>query len=284
MATKAALVEQVKGIQRASAEAKQAWWDHCDTKLGGVKDPNRHDAAVLSDFVYRYNGGQATGAPATNRTRPPAFPTTVKYGAYCSFPPPPTPPVWTYPAQPATTWAAAAGGGLADFVKTGQRRSQHWKAAWQTYCALYGTGFSDPTRYDDAFLVAFLDYAGQLASADLGAQGGVEKAPSYAAAGGGQKRPLIPLGSAGASPALQPPAKRPATGVWTASAGTSGAAGNAAADPEKAELVQKIKALQRTDPEAKSAWWTFCDEQLQGIKDPNRHEKETLQQFMAGYE
>jgi len=51
MATKDALVEKIKAMQRASPELKQMWWDHCDQNLGGVRDPNRHDAATLEEFL-----------------------------------------------------------------------------------------------------------------------------------------------------------------------------------------------------------------------------------------
>eukprot|EP00438_Fugacium_kawagutii_P021827 Skav232618 [mRNA] locus=scaffold1260:57612:61650:+ [translate_table: standard] len=37
------------------------------------------------------------------------------------------------------------------------------------------------------------------------------------------------------------------------------------------------QVLQRTNPELKEAWWSFCETELQGIKDPNRHPEEVLQ-------
>lgn len=52
----------------------------------------------------------------------------------------------------------------------------------------------------------------------------------------------------------------------------------------KAELVEQVKALQRSDPGAKQAWWDFCDTQLSGVKDPNKHDEGTLHEFLAGYE
>ena len=48
---KAALVDAVKNLQRSDPAIKQAWWDHCDADLGGVKDPNRHeDSGVVHSF------------------------------------------------------------------------------------------------------------------------------------------------------------------------------------------------------------------------------------------
>lgn len=52
----------------------------------------------------------------------------------------------------------------------------------------------------------------------------------------------------------------------------------------KAELVDAVKALQRTDPGAKQAWWDYCDAQLEGVKDPNRHDEATLHDFLSAYE
>lgn len=49
----------------------------------------------------------------------------------------------------------------------------------------------------------------------------------------------------------------------------------------KADLVDQIKALQRSGLEAKEAWWAFCDESLGGVRDPNRHDEETLMDFIA---
>jgi hypothetical protein len=52
-------------------------------------------------------------------------------------------------------------------------------------------------------------------------------------------------------------------------------------DLYKAELVDIIKALQRSDPDYKQAWCAFCDAQAKGVKDPNRHEVEALEQFLT---
>lgn len=49
----------------------------------------------------------------------------------------------------------------------------------------------------------------------------------------------------------------------------------------KAELVDEIKALQRSSQEAKEAWWAFCDESLGGVRDPNRHDEGVLAQFLS---
>jgi len=96
------------------------------------------------------------------------------------------------------------------------------------------------------------------------------------AMGRGTKRPMG-MGMGGG----EPMAKRP---VFGGGKGGKGASAPVGSDPEKAALVDKIKSLQRTDPDAKAAWWAFCDEQLEGVKDPNRQDADTLRGFLAAYE
>jgi len=293
MAGKAALVDQIKGIQRSDPDAKQAWWDHCDNNLGGVKDPNRHDEGVLAEFLSMYNSGgfQATGArPAAGRAAPSRAanpggaggwgqqsyghqPAAASWGAYA---PTPAASTWAAPSA-AASWGAgggaSSGSNLAELVKTGQRQSEAWKSAWKNYCALYGTGKFDPTKYDDDFIVGFVNYVGELATGELGAQA-EERGLADGGAGVGMKR------SAPSSAMGFPPAKRQAMGgggsftAWGAAGGDNGG---------KADLVNKVKALQRSDPDAKNAWWQFCNDSLGGVKDPSKHEAETLQQFLDSY-
>jgi len=268
-------VEQVKGIQRADQQSKQQWWDYCDTHLGGVKDPNRHDEIALGEFLAAHGSGQLATLTSPGPTRVP--------------PPqrrPATPAVSnTYPQQQSWGYGAVGGGGMGggmdEFVKMGQRKSPQWKAAWQAYCGLYGTGYNDPAKYDEAFIQGFLEYIGSVAMADLesrAAEQGQTLENLSNRGPPGQKRPFASQGYA-----QPPPAKRAAAvggggkGPWAGVAAPDG-------DAEKADLVEKVKALQRTGPEAKNSWWTFCDEAMQGVKDPNRHDKTSLQRFLQGYD
>jgi len=295
MAGKAALVEQIKSIQRSDPEAKQSWWDYCDTNLGGVKDPNRHDASVLEEFFSMYNSGSlpAAGAKPAPRRSPPARAanagSAAGYGQSYGYQPSPAgwgyaqsamAPTWGAPA--AATWGApqaagygagaGSGSNLAEMIKTGQRQSESWKTAWKNYCAIYGTGKFDPTKYEDDFIVGFVNYVGDLACGDLGGQADER---GFADGGSGMKRPMHSAGMG-----QQPPAKRQAIGGME----TANIWGNAGAtDSSKVDLVNKIKALQRSDPEAKNNWWQFCDENLGGVKDPNRHDADTLAQFLETY-
>merc|ERR1719221_1737600 len=109
----------------------------------------------------------------------------------------------------------------------------------------------DPRKADRSFIVGFIEYVGGLADASLGGDGSAQ---------GGVKR-----GAPG--DAFGPAAKRPAMGMDSM-------------DPEKMELVNKVKAFQRADQQCKDAWHRYCDEQLSGVRDPSRHEAETLRTFL----
>merc|ERR1719350_38832 len=136
---------------------------------------------------------------------------------------------------------------LPDFIKTGQRQSVNWKACWQAYCTQYGDGqYFDPARMDQSFITGFIDYVAVQA---LGSLGGAPKdaaaAPLALPAGNGMKRPGGPM-------PVQPPNKR----LLHPNSGFGGGGGM---DPQKAELVEQVKELQRQGPPAKTAWWDYAD-------------------------
>lgn len=285
--SKEQLVQEIKQIQRSDPNAKQAWWDYCDRAGEGIKDPNRHDISFLRKYLSQVGHGGGGGAPAGGRGPP-----RGGGGASRGGPPPSggmgmgmTPP-WSFGgggaqfaaamgwgAAPTAAPMAGAGGGmpLVEFVKAGQRHSAHWKSAWQSYCVLFGNGKYDPTKYDDAFLVSFIDYAGQVITADLTAQAD-ERGVSLEHALQTQNQ----RGAKRAAPTSNAPPQQRAP--KRANVGGYDAGGDD--DPAKADLVNQIKEMQRSNPDAKQAWWTYCDEQLGGVKDPRRHGAEVLQAFI----
>lgn len=287
---KASLVDQIKGLQRSDPAAKQAWWDYCDTQLGGIKDPNRHEGAVLQEFYTGYTTGtlEATPPPPKPVKGPPAWTPAPASSRPISRPSTPGGGILaaggTYAAplgaQVAYLGQAAPTVRLSDFVKTGQRQSQYWKQAWQAYVSIFGNGMNDPSKYDEAFIVAFIDYVGQVVLQDLPRRAeelgkSVEvdmEVPAVSSYAG--KRALAEAMPHFSAPL---PNKRAALGHGI------GAPAPVADGSEKFLLVEKVKALQRTDPLAKEAWWAFCDEQNGGIKDPNRHDEESLRMFLANY-
>lgn len=48
------LVQKVKSYQRSGPDQKQAWWDYCDNSLGGVRDPSKHAAGTLKQFLQSH--------------------------------------------------------------------------------------------------------------------------------------------------------------------------------------------------------------------------------------
>mmetsp|Transcript_125918 Transcript_125918/g.356111 ORF Transcript_125918/g.356111 Transcript_125918/m.356111 type:complete len:174 (+) Transcript_125918:11-532(+) len=66
------LVLRVKAAQRQSEDSKQRWWAWCDAHGGGVRDPQRHSAEFLEEFVdglglrkgTKRNAGQLGGGAA----------------------------------------------------------------------------------------------------------------------------------------------------------------------------------------------------------------------------
>eukprot|EP00931_Biecheleriopsis_adriatica_P028506 TRINITY_DN1698_c0_g1_i3.p1 TRINITY_DN1698_c0_g1~~TRINITY_DN1698_c0_g1_i3.p1 ORF type:complete len:231 (+),score=50.53 TRINITY_DN1698_c0_g1_i3:114-806(+) len=69
---------------------------------------------------------------------------------------------------------------------------------------------------------------------------------------------------------------------WGGDSGWGGKGwGRSKGGTQQAELISKIKDFQRSGEEQKQAWWTFCDSQGGGNRDPARHEAHVLQNFLA---
>lgn len=247
MEDKEAFVTEVKNMQRNNHLAKLSWWEYCDTHYGGVRDPNRHEIEVLSDFITSFNAG-ALPPP----TEQPAQQSKGKggKGAWSMG-------VMNVPAGPATP---------ADLMRFSQRQSQGWKEAWQMYCSAYGTGKFDPHTYDPSFIQCFLEFAGDLAMNHLGG-------PPQAQQGGGmpvqQQFGGTGLKRQGTGMAF-PPGKRP-----------NPAAPPVDEDPEKTALVEQVKNYQRSSPDAKNTWGSYCETHLAGSRDPRRHSVEILKAFLT---
>mmetsp|Transcript_63013 Transcript_63013/g.117882 ORF Transcript_63013/g.117882 Transcript_63013/m.117882 type:complete len:275 (+) Transcript_63013:70-894(+) len=268
MAGKAEYVQQIKTLQRGDPTFKQTWWDFCEAQLGGVRDPNRHDESVLVQFLEGYNSGTIAPSAPRPEEEPWNWGKGKKgkgkgykgdsykgdgyggYGGYGGYMDE------SYNMMPPPSWGAP-GMGLADFVKTGQRASHHWKNAWQTYCALYGAGMYDPFKHEDTFTRSFIDYVGELAANGLSGIA-VSQGINLDEITANSKRPT--------SGPMQDGPKRFRFEE---------------ADGKKLELVEKVKNLQRSNPQAKEAWWQYCDGQCGGMRDPMRHDTPSLESFLT---
>jgi len=307
------LVEQIKQLQRSNPDAKQAWWSYAE-QLGGGKDPQRHDLGTLQNFMEMYNEGGWGPTPSSPRNEgegkgkgggkdkgkgegkgekgkkggtewAPGYDKGGKGGGK---------------KGDKGSWGPSGSGegpkvthtALVEFIKTGQRSSGTWKDAWRAYCAISGYNTFDPTAYDSTFIMGFIDY---VAASAINLNGDGNGGWGHGWDGGDMWQQWEQMYS---QPNWQP--KRPHHDDWSSpptkrardssppprqSEETKDAPPlNAADEAVKADCIERIKALQRTDPQGKEAWWRFCDTNVSGTKDPSKHDLFSLQQFLAEYE
>jgi len=200
------LVQVVKNYQRRGEEQKQIWHDYADTQLAGVRDPARHDVATLRTFAQTF--GLSTQAVPAASPQP-------KVGA---------------------TGSDARKDQLVQRVKAYQRSGQEQKDAWHTYADSQLGGVRDPARHDASALQDF------IMAHDV------------------------------------PPASEPAAKRMKDSSGAP--LGTAVEDPVKQSLVLQIKAYQRANQQQKDTWHDYADANLDGIRDPARHDASALQDFI----
>mmetsp|Transcript_3140 Transcript_3140/g.7926 ORF Transcript_3140/g.7926 Transcript_3140/m.7926 type:complete len:170 (-) Transcript_3140:184-693(-) len=115
------LVQKVKAFQRLGEENKQAWHSYCDTNLGGVYDPNRHDVGSLQMFVSQYGAQDLAGG-----------------GGGCSG------------------VSVGAGHPLVMKIKGYQKMGEPQKMAWYSYCDANLGGKYDPARHSEEALKDFI--------------------------------------------------------------------------------------------------------------------------------
>lgn len=116
------LVMKVKAFQRLGEENKQAWHHFCDTNLGGVYDPNRHDVGALQMFVSQYGVQDLSGGGGCGGSRSglgPDHPLVMKIKGY-------------------------------------QKMGEPQKQAWYSYCDTNLGGKYDPARHSEEALNNFI--------------------------------------------------------------------------------------------------------------------------------
>eukprot|EP00929_Paragymnodinium_shiwhaense_P050475 TRINITY_DN2539_c1_g1_i2.p1 TRINITY_DN2539_c1_g1~~TRINITY_DN2539_c1_g1_i2.p1 ORF type:complete len:227 (-),score=74.44 TRINITY_DN2539_c1_g1_i2:357-1037(-) len=216
------LVAQVKEMQKTDPQAKQQWHQYCTAEGGGVKDPAKHEASFLETFISNYNAGMVFQTDDSGDSED-----KVK---------------------------------MVELFKMGQKKSAHWKSAWQGYCKQYGGGNFDPSRHDEAFMSQFFDYLGKGAVMTLkvgsmwGPMGGMAMMGGMGGRGG-------MMGGRGGGPA----AKRRKT--------------ESSGDAEKDALVERIKKFQRASQDQKEQWWNHADANLGNVRDPVKHDASVLEEF-----
>lgn len=283
--SKAALVEEIKNLQRRDPESKQAWWEFCDAQLGGARDPNRHDESQLLRFLGRDGASGGGGGAARSGTRnsgggfmhhgaggfiggaaaygpasaaiPLASPINGPGGKhlYAASLPPLQPP-------------QLSSEDLVAFVKTGQKTSTRWKLAWQAFCNAQGSHYYDPARCESSQIQEFIEYCADCVLYHVQP----ESTPVHGGTGDGtknsQKRHAGEFQSAVQHHSGKQPLNKRARNATVS-------------DPVKADLVERIKEFQRRDVASKELWWAFTDNHHDGTHDPARLEGHVLEEFLA---
>ena len=273
------LVTKIKEGQRASEEWKQAWWSYCDANGLGKKDPAAHSTEVLQQFINTHSHIHLDlSSPA--------------------------------PLKPVPVLPPAVGGVLVAKIKEGQRASQEWKQAWWDYCDANGLAQYDPAVHPTEVLRQFIDTHTHIHLSNPAPGPSPAVAPAAPAATA-EHQSLVAKIKEGQSaseewkqawwsycdasdlgrrdPAVHPtaalqhfinthshihlsnPAPGPSPAVVPAAAAST--AGHQL-------LVTKIKEGQRASEEWKQAWWSYCDANGLGKKDPAAHPTEVLRHFI----
>jgi len=281
------LAQQVKDLCKSGA--KEQWLNFTTTRGGGTRDPARHPAELLQEFINTVSTGGSFSAPAPKQ----AMGGTVNYAAMMS--------------------GMGGDGDLASQVKELQKADPNAKMQWNNFSDSKGSGVRDPARHTPEFLQEFLFAmsSGQTFSNQPGADANLamaikslqKQSPSFKqiwgqfcmSNGGGRMDPnkhehtfhvqffeALTGAANGASPmgagavAAGPdmnPAKRARMGGMPGMMGMGGGGG------EKAKLVERVKNFQKLDPESKELWNCYTDTYLGGNRDPNRHDESTLKEF-----
>lgn len=259
------LVEEVKNLCRADMRTKVEWCAWCDIHVNGTKDPNRLSAENLDSFLTDYNAGVTWADASAHRLAGGGGPPLGANGA------PPS-----GKAQPDLQE-------LAEAVKLGQRVSPSWKAAWASYAQAYGNGMYDPSKHTKDFLISYLEFLGQGSSG--GSVGGW--ATSARPAQGPAKRPR--LEDLSALPAMMGSQRRPLSGGFGVvqdkiQSILSDMSRGGSEDPSVSTMAERVRELQKNDQVMKQQWSDFCDERASGTKDPRRHSRDTLEEFLQLYD
>eukprot|EP00746_Dinoflagellata_sp_MGD_P001611 gnl/MRDRNA2_/MRDRNA2_103046_c0_seq1.p1 gnl/MRDRNA2_/MRDRNA2_103046_c0~~gnl/MRDRNA2_/MRDRNA2_103046_c0_seq1.p1 ORF type:complete len:241 (-),score=46.30 gnl/MRDRNA2_/MRDRNA2_103046_c0_seq1:32-754(-) len=170
------LVSTLKHLQKTDPYGRQCWIKYVDKMAAGVRDPTKHDASVIQDFLAQYESGAFESAEQQDDSGD---------------------------AQ------------IAELIKVGQRKSTAWKTAWHAYCSRYGHGMNDPMKHPAQFLVGFLEWMGQQAVGAGGIMSATQRMGKGRGIGLMQRAPVVNTGvsaavrrSLGVSAAFAEPARK----------------------------------------------------------------------------
>lgn len=138
-----------------------------------------------------------------------------------------------------------------DAVKTGQRSSQNFKAAWHQYCDAQGHMMYDPAKQSSDYITSFFDALGK-------AYMGPNASPVQGGGQGGFNRGGFRFDEA--SP-----------GFRNGKGGGYNSNKTGAGDPSLQRVIDLVKQGQRNSQEWKNMWIDWCQDNGNGVHDPTRH-------------
>lgn len=148
---------------------------------------------------------------------------------------------------------------IENVTKALQRRSRTFKDVWQKYCDVQGGGKHDPSKHQSQYHMEFYNFLSTTVTDILQCLAEGQDISSQIS----EETPVIKRLRMlpGLAPSALPDHAVAVPGV------------------AKEALVQQIKAYQRMGTEQKQCWENYCDTQLRGVRDPNRHDTNALLQF-----
>lgn len=277
------MVDQIKDMQRRDPIAKEQWYAYCEAYGDNVRDPAKHDAAFISNFITQYNSGARLeykeGAVLVQMVKMGQKKSQywkAVWEQYCQTKLVDGKPAFD-PAKHDSSFIEgffdyigkqALGMGMMDKsgmqrmgmpgtgdpmkdqlvlkVKAFQKQGEQQKTTWHTFCDTNLGGVYDPTRHESATLQMFINANG-IQNIDT------------------SNVSILPAGGM-------------RMGMGMGHMNLPGAI-----DPAKMQLVQKIKTYQKLGEPQKNAWHTYCDTTLNGKYDPARANISALQHFCATY-
>lgn len=255
----AALVQEVKSIQRESPEGKELWKRLTDDEGGGVKDPARHQVGFLRRFLE-----EASQLP---RSRPPHAPPHVPHQDLVAR--------------------------VKDLQRNGPAEA---KEAWSRFCDARGGGRRDPGRHSPEFLQEFFAESTGTEQPPMEEPPGADSlSPAEELAHEVRQLECQSEDSKllwhywcelEGGYARQHTRNTPALLEGFISLMWDGPTKEAfrkdhASTPE---MVEQVNALQRGNPTVSARWEQHCDELGGGTRDPRFHTAAFLQKFLEANE
>jgi len=151
-------VDELKQMQRSDPRAKEAWWFYCDKAGNGTKDPRKHEAAFVENFMASYKEGSLSGAEfdewKTKKDEPPEKRRrqTEPRQSFVPWSADGTPPPGVNPNFVVDPMKEALMNRIKNYQKIGDTQKQEW---WY-FCDQVAQGKYDPARHDVNSLEQFI--------------------------------------------------------------------------------------------------------------------------------